>query len=151
MNIEHWLELATTDLEERPALHRVHECVSADGMRMHIDNRGNPCECGDEKQHKAFDRVIDGVKETPFAFAINKNFLFDALNGINPDGKYVLFFIKDAKSPIVIQDPDGFQTAIIMPVDDDNTHKPQNLPHVTPEPVKPVEKPSRYSLFQEAE
>jgi hypothetical protein len=148
MKKEHWLELATSDLEERPALRKVHECVAADGIRMHIDNRGNPCDCGDNKQHQAIDRVINGVKEIPFAFAINKNFLFDALNGINPDGSYVLFFVKDAKSPIVIQDPDGTETAIIMPLNDMSVPKPQNLPQVTP---MPVEKLSRYDLFAEVE
>jgi hypothetical protein len=151
MKTEHWLELATSDLEERPALHKVHECAAADGIRMHIDNRGNPCECGDEKQHKSFDRVIEGVKEIPFAFAINKNFLFDALNGINPEGSCVLFFVKDATSPIVIQDPEGEQTAIIMPMHDEDVRKPQNLPQVTPIPVAPIEKPSRYDLFSEVE
>jgi hypothetical protein len=150
MKKDHWLELATSDLPEKPALHRVHECAASDGVRMHIDNTGNPCDCGEELQHKAFDRVIDGVKDTPFAFAINKDFLFDALNGINPDGKYVLFFVKDAKSPIVLQDPDGYETAIIMPVHDENVSKPQDLPQVTP---PQIEKPkiSRYNLFDEVE
>jgi len=150
MNTEHWLELATSNHKKRPELHRVHECAASDRIRMHILNRGNPCDCGNDKQHKSFDRVIEGTKDTPFAFAINKKFLFDALNGINPDGNYVLFFIKDAKSPIVIQDPDGNETAIIMPLNNENISKPQNMPHVTPEP-EPVEKPSRYNLFSEAE
>jgi hypothetical protein len=150
MKKDHWLELATSDHPERPGLHRVHECAASDGIRMHIDNTGNPCDCGDDLRHKAFDRVIDGVKDTPFAFAINKDFLFDALNGINPNGKYVLFFIKDGKSPIVIQDPDGCETAIIMPVHDENVSKPQDLPHVTPPAiVKPTI--SRYDLFSETE
>lgn len=150
MNTQHWLELATSDHPDRPALHKVHECAASDGIRMHIENMGNPCDCGDEKQHKAFDRVINSVKEIPFSFAVNKDFLFDALSGINPEGKYVLFFIKDAKSPIVIQDPDGYQTAIIMPVNDENVTKPQDLPQVTPPAiVKPII--SRYDLFSETD
>jgi hypothetical protein len=90
--------------------------------------------------------VIEGVKEIPFAFAINKNFLFDALNGINPEGSYVLFFVKDATSPIVIQDLDGYKTAIIMPLNERDTLKPQNLPHVAPVKVSNV---SRYALVSD--
>lgn len=143
MNTNEWLELATSNDDARPSLHKPHGCAAADGIRMHIINDEPPCQCGDDKQHESFDRVIDGITEIPFAFAINKKFLMDALQGINPNGNYVLFFVKDAKFPIVLQDPDGFETAIIMPVDDRDTPTPQNLPRVAPVKVSNI---SRYAL-----
>jgi hypothetical protein len=142
-----WLELATHT--DRPNLMKPHGCAASDGTRMHIENANGACQCGDDKQHKAFDNVIKKVKDTPFAFAVNRQYLLDALSGINLDGTVVLFFMTDSKSPIVIQDPDGEQTAIVMPMHIGEKEKIKNLPYVAP--VKVSDKPRRYALSQEVE
>jgi hypothetical protein len=144
MEKKSWLELATHN--ERKGLTETHACSAADGYRMHIENDKDVCLCGNDKIHEGFDRVIGMVKDAPFCFAVSRQYLIDALSGINPDGRVIVFFAKPgSKSPVVIQDPDGERTAIIMPMSGiDGVEKPQNLPRVASE--NPKERPNRYQV-----
>lgn len=137
-----WLNLAVSKDDARTPLQSPHGCVAADGFRMHIENNAPRCACGNTEIHKGFDRVIGMAKDAPFAFAVNLEYLIDALSGINPDGKVVLFFVDPTKngiSPIVLQDPDGERTAIVMPTHIPEAQKIKNLPKVTTKKQKQVQ------------
>lgn len=130
-----WLELAVSDDKDRPDLQKVHGCVAADGYRAHIEHTNGACRCGNKKIHKGLDNLFEMVKDSPFSFVVNRKYLLDALSGINPDGTVVIFYVKPGGShPIVIQDPDEEQTAIIMPmyVAGNVVQKMNTLPVVTP-------------------
>jgi len=137
-----WFELALSDDEVRTDLHTHHGCIAADGMRAHIEPENGACQCGNDKLHKGFDQFLENVKNFPIAFVVNRKYLLDALSGINPDGTAVVFFMEQGgASPIVIQDPDGEKTAIIMPMYAEamRVEKMKKLPRVTPKSTEQVQ------------
>jgi hypothetical protein len=139
MTKKSWLELAVSDDDTNPKLNKVHGCIAADGFRAHIEHANGPCDCGNDKLHKNLDGLLEMVKDTPFSFVVNRKFLLDALSGINPDGTAVIFYVKPGGThPIIIQDPDEEQTAIIMPmyVAGVEAEPMKPLPRVAPEAKK---------------
>ena len=145
-----WLELVVSANEDRKGLMKSHSCVAADGYRMHIENSNGACRCGDNKTHEGFDRLIEMVKDTPFCFAINQEYLMDALSGINSYRHQVLFFIKPGgTSPIVIQDDEGSRTAIIMPMAGTRITYPKlRQQHATPKKIQNPKKKSAKAVVK---
>lgn len=126
---EAWLRLAVS--RERPNLMNPHGCAAADGVRMHIVNGEDACICGDEKRHESFDRVIEGASKSPFAFAINKHYLLDAIAGFDNTDMLLFFMEPGGKAPVVMQNIIATRTAIIMPMRaGDDVDKPENMPKV---------------------
>jgi hypothetical protein len=109
-----WFKMAVS--EDRDEIKKPHGKIAADGYRIHIDNITHDCECGDVDPHRKIEHVIDLTrKEISFSFAISKEFLLEALAGIEDDT--VLFFSGGPKKPVAIQDREGDRAAVIMPVD----------------------------------
>ena len=139
MKKKSWLELAVSNDDAHTPLSAPHGCIATDGMRAHIEHESGVCECGDEKLHASFDRLLEKMSRLPFAFVVNKKYLTDALSGVNPDGTAVVFFVDikpDGQSPIVLQDPDGERSAIIMPMWISGGENMKPLPRVASEPAK---------------
>lgn len=148
VNKKDWLELATSEDPDRGNLGTPHGNIAADGIRMHINNSGSPCQCDNTKQHQGFYHVIDGIKDIPFAFSINKELLIDALAGM--DTNQIFFYVAAPNKPVVIQDLLHNRTAIVMPMHFDG-HDEKETPSNLPKAPKKEKKPSRYELFQEVE
>jgi hypothetical protein len=119
MENKEWLQLATRkENGSHRELRKVHGNFAADGYRMHVVE-GKPCKCKNEQTHRTTEqKIIPMGEKSRFVFAINRQFLLDALAGI--ETKVVVFF-GDEKSPVIIQGLgdegcDESRTALIMPV-----------------------------------
>jgi hypothetical protein len=114
-----WLGLAKRKGDNRANLGKIHGNFAADGYRMHVVE-GKPCKCKDKQTHRITEqKIIPSGEKSRFVFAVNRQFLLDALAGIEND---VVVIFGDEKSPVVIQGlgENGFcdesRTALIMPV-----------------------------------
>jgi hypothetical protein len=116
MELSRWLELAASD--EVEAFVKPHGDMASDGMRAHLHCHGDACDCENEEAHTKLDGVIAAAKESKFLFALNRQFLLEALAGMDDDA--VLFFGKGPKDPAVLCDVDCVYAAIIMPMKHEN-------------------------------
>jgi hypothetical protein len=121
---EVWFKMAVS--KDREEIEAPHGMIAADGYRIHVDNLADECDCGDTDTHKKIERVVDiSRKEARFAFAVSKEFLLEAIAGIDDD--ILLFFCGKSNEPVIVQERENGRAAIIMPVD---VIKPVPTPHL---------------------
>lgn len=117
-----WLSLTTFKGKGHAhALNMIHGNASSDNNRMHINLlESSECLCSREDTHEKFNKNIELAESAPFAFAVNRQFLVEALAGLNPEDGYLLIYNAGADHPIVITETDQHRVAIIMPIQPDS-------------------------------
>lgn len=132
MSVSDWLNLAVSP--GRKPLSIPHAFVAADGYRMHIAKYlTSPCGCEHQDTHAGINKVMKDAETVPFAFSVNRQFLLDALAGMN-NAESIDFFSAGPDKPIVIQASIENRTAIIMPLHKGGVGAPKlSLPKL-PEP-----------------
>lgn len=144
-SVAEWLKLAASTDPDRKNLQVAHGMAAADGWRIHVayDVEEKDCECGDLKTHKNLNKVIQDACNAPFVFSVNRQFLLDALAGMDDadedystERQMISFYVASPKSPIVIQGVHTKRTAVIMPMVAGIQGTP-NIPklHVPEEPM----------------
>jgi hypothetical protein len=69
-----------------------HGNTSTDGHRLHFDKSGLGCNCGADKCNKANALAQQAEKEATYLFSVSRQYLLDALSGIESvDGEVHLF------------------------------------------------------------
>lgn len=117
---EKFVKLAVSSDTAREGLNQAHAGFGADGFRIHLAaEAGNECYCLDEKTHKTVNEVLEKVtSESPFIFAINRQFLLEALAGI-PAGEHageIYFHYSSKDQAVIITSSDMKRAAVIMPM-----------------------------------
>jgi hypothetical protein len=115
-----FVDLAISSDPNRAGLNMAHGGIGGDGYRIHISTElSRECDCGNEKMHKSLNDTLDRVvSEAPFAFAINRQFLLEALAGI-PSGEHageIYFHYSARDKAIIITSPDMTRAAVLMPM-----------------------------------
>lgn len=115
-----FVELAVSSDMNRGGLTGAHAGFGADGFRIHLaTEEGNECYCLDEKTHNTMNEVLGKVtSESPFIFAINRQFLLEALAGI-PAGEHageIYFHYSKKDQAVIITSSDMTRAAVIMPM-----------------------------------
>lgn len=105
---------------DRDGMNVVHAGFASNGYRIHVaTEEGFECGCGNAAIHKTINDALDRyTHEIPFAFAIDRQLLLEALAGI-PGGDYaneIYFHVADRNKPIVIASPNMERSAVIMPI-----------------------------------
>jgi hypothetical protein len=111
---DEWKSLAISNDESRDFIHQTHGEFAADGFRMHVVKDGSTCGCVFDEQMKTTFKTCK--KDALFSFAVNRQFLIDALAGIGSGSDGVFFFSSGRNKPVVLSNDNGDRIAVIMPL-----------------------------------